>query len=142
MSNLNVNKKQQITHHKVINNNVNNIGTSTTSRNINMNSGRVGLISSIIKQSQTFGMLSKIYETEGIKSLYRGLPPSLLSTCVSMSMFFPFYEKCRDYLSIQYNIEKQNPLVIAPSGKFFSFSFHFFSILTVVTFLFIFDLFI
>ncbi|KAL9647345.1 hypothetical protein ABK040_011710 [Willaertia magna] len=78
-------------------------------RNLNISNN------SLSPSFSTFKMVSNIYKEEGIKALYRGLPPSILSTCVSMSMFFTIYQKSRNYFSDKYNIKITNPLVIIPS---------------------------
>ncbi|KAG2385631.1 hypothetical protein C9374_003446 [Naegleria lovaniensis] len=67
------------------------------------------------RNSKTFGMLVNIYKTEGWKALYRGLPPSLLSSCISHSLFFPIYELCRNNFSKQFGVKPWHMSVIVPS---------------------------
>lgn len=67
------------------------------------------------QNSKTFGMLVNICHTEGWKALYRGLPPSLLASCISHSIFFPTYELCRNNFSKQFGAEPWHVSVIVPS---------------------------
>eukprot|EP01080_Neovahlkampfia_damariscottae_P004970 gene4970-8564_t len=56
-----------------------------------------------------------IYKNEGLKALYQGLPPSLLSSCISMSLFFPTYEIFRNYFRNKFNFSAEHPFTIIPS---------------------------
>ena len=63
----------------------------------------------------TFHTLATIAREEGPKALYRGLPPSILSISLSMALYFPVYQKCRESISDYANKSKNHPLVIWPS---------------------------
>jgi hypothetical protein len=63
----------------------------------------------------TFSTLATIFQKEGYRTLYRGLPPSLLSISLSMAIYFPMYQYARERISEWMEKSKDHPLVIWPS---------------------------
>jgi hypothetical protein len=62
-----------------------------------------------------FQGISMVYKQEGLGALYRGLPPSLLTICTSMTLFFPTYERFKHSLAKEFGLTQENTFVVLPS---------------------------
>ncbi|KAL0482022.1 nicotinamide adenine dinucleotide transporter [Acrasis kona] len=65
-------------------------------------------------RNRPFRAMTQIYKREGFLALYRGLPPSMLVSCISASTFFPIYEKVKFVCSSYLERDRNHPFCIIP----------------------------